>query len=120
MERFDVRVVTAWGECSLLVYNQHESVSKGRPFEPAGRTRFCRYVMDDAIRTCACKPSCVGFLFCGDANSGVDIWRSIRSIDREMWRWLFQEPTYIFASVEKMRKSQPGDVDIAVGWALWV
>ena len=118
VERFEVHGVTACGECSLLVYNQHQAVSEGRPFSLANRTRFCRYVMDDAIRTCEDKPSCVGFLFGGDANCGVDIWRPIHSSDREMWRELFQEPEYIFASVEKMRKPQPGDVDIAVGMGI--
>ena len=118
VERFEVHGVTVWGKCSLLVYNQHQPVSEGRPFEPAKRALFCKYVMDDAIRTCKDKPTCVGFLFGGDANCCVDIWRSIHSCDREVWRELFQEPKYIFASDEKMRKPQPGDVDIAVGMGI--
>ena len=94
------RILLLWNaeggasEHAILIYNNHQPCSQNRPFLKCNRVRFCEDVLADAIRQVTEETRIVGFMFCGDANCGLQHWNTATWQDRT-WEMHFERPGYL-------------------------
>ena len=114
------RILLLWNakggasEHAILIYNNHQPCSQNRPFLKGNRVRFCQDVLADAIRQVTEETRIVGFMFCGDANCGLQHWNTATWQDRT-WEMHFERPSYLYASeaaANVLAKRTPGDITV--------
>ena len=109
VDRFEVVGATKYGDCSLLIYNQHQPQSENRRFNKTQRISFCTAVLHDAIRFRKENKRCIGYCFGGDANCSYVMWNTALT-EVPQHKHIFRQSTILLG-----RRKKPGDLMVAAG-----
>ena len=99
-DRFKITGATEHGECKLLIYNNHQPISKERPFKPTQKINFCKGILKDAMKDHAADDLNIGFGFGGDANCSMSQWTTAVDESRP-FALHYQIPYYMFGRGRK-------------------
>ena len=109
VNRFEVSAAPEHGQCSMLIYNNHQPRSDNRPFKINMQIDFCKAILRDAIDFKKKNPQCVGYGFGGDANCLLTTW-NLALADVPEHRAHFTQPIPMWG-----RRRKGGDLMMGAG-----